>query len=282
MRKIDLSEWNQTGGGAVGMSYFHKTDQSLMLKFMNPDTKIENIEKELANSRNVYDLGLPTPRPGELVTDGTRMGIVFERIAGKRSFAKMIGDEPENIDNLAVQFARITKQLHSTPCNKSNFKSVKQLFGEMIKANPFRENLKEKALNLLDSMPDSDTCLHGDLHFGNIIQSGDGHNYLIDLLDFCYGYYMFDFGAISSLLKAMVPMENIFYREYHCSIAQATQFWITVQKEYFGQDTDLEALDQKIRPFTAIKTLCMETESNICLPDVSANEIYSVLGDVKL
>lgn len=282
MKTIDLSEWEQSGGGAVGMSYFHKTDQSLMLKFMNPDTSIENVKKELDNSRNVYDLELPTPRPGELVTDGERQGIVFERILGKRSFAKMIGEEPDNIENLAIQFAKMAKQLHSTPCNKSNFKSVKQLYGEMIKANPFRENLKEKALNMLESMPDADTCLHGDLHFGNVIQSGDGKNYLIDLLDFCYGYYMFDFGAIGSLIKAMVPMENIFFREYHCSIAQATRFWIAAQKEYFGQDVDLKAKEDEFRPFVALKTLTMETESNICLPDVSANELYSVFGDIRL
>lgn len=278
MKQIDLNDWTQTGGGAVGMSYFHKNDPSLMLKFMSADVTMEQIEKELAHSRGVYNLGLPTPKPGELVTDGQRNGIIFERIVGKRSFAKMIGEEPENIDNLARQFAEATKLLHSTPCDKTVFPDVKDCFGNMIRDNQFRsDSIKEKALNMLNDMPDTGTCLHGDLHFGNIIQA-DGKNYFIDLLDFCHGYHLLDFGAIMSLLKVMKYMEPIFEREYHCTIPQATQFWNTFQKAYFGEDIDIAQNEDMLRPYMAIKTLCMETESGIRIPDVAADEVYSVFG----
>lgn len=278
MKLIDLNDWTQTGGGAVGTSYFHKTDPTLMLKFMSADVSMEQIEKELAHSRGVYNMGLPTPRPGELVTDGQRRGLVFERIVGKRSFAKMIGEEPENIDTLARQFAEVTKLLHSTPCDKTVFPNVKDCFGKMIRDNKFRsDSIKEKALNMLNAMPDADTCLHGDLHFGNIIQA-DGKSYLIDLLDFCYGYPLLDFGAILSLLQVMKYMEPIFVREYHCSLTQAAQFWHTFQKAYFGEDTNIAENEEMLRPYVAIKTLCMETESGVKIPDTPADIVYSILA----
>ena len=31
---------------------------------------------------------------------------------------------------------------------------------------------KERALNFIDKSPDADTCLHGDLHIGNVITDG--------------------------------------------------------------------------------------------------------------
>lgn len=278
MKLINLDEWVQTGNGAVGMSYFHKSDPTLMLKFMNAGTDIRNIEKELNNSRNIFEMGIPTPKPGELVTDGERHGIVFERIPDKRSYARSIGEEPETIDALAEQFAKMAIQLHSTPCNKSKFRSVKELYGEMIMNNPFRsDRLKQQAINMLESAPDCDTCLHGDLHFGNVIHAADKH-YFIDLLDFCYGYYMFDFGAMGSLIKVMKNMEPIFEREYHCTVAQGTQFWESFLKGYFGKDTDIRAKEEELRPYIAVKTLTMETESNIQIPEASADEVYSVFN----
>lgn len=279
MRAIDLNEWEQTGSGAVGMSYFHKTDPTLMLKFMSEGTRIENIEKELNNSRNVYNLGIPTPNPGEMVTDGKRIGIMFERIKGKRSYAKMIGEEPQNIDALAKEFVAMAKLVHSTPCDTSKFKGIKEFSKEMINGNQFRSDaLKEKALNYVFSMPDATTCLHGDLHMGNIIKAGD-KSYMIDLLDFSYGHYLFDFGTLGSLIVVMKNMEPIFEREYHCTIAQGTQFWHSVLKEYFGPDTDVNRKIDELRPFIAIKTLCMEKESGIRIPDIAAKEVFSVFGE---
>lgn len=281
MKQINLDDWVQSGSGAVGMSYFHKTDESLMLKFMNAGTDVESIEKELNNSRNIFGLGIPTPKPGELVTDGERLGIVFQRIKGKRSYARIIGEEPENIDALALEFAGLCKELHNTKCDTSKFLDVKKSYGDMIRRNPFRsEGLKSRALAALEALPDTTTCLHGDLHFGNVIKA-DGKSYFIDLLDFCYGYPLLDFGAMGSLIIVMKNMEEIFEREYHCTVAQGTQFWHMFLKGYFGPDTDVKKKEQELLPYIAIKTLTMEFESNIRIPDISAEEVYSVFGGDK-
>lgn len=276
MKLIDLNDWTQTGGGAVGTSYFHKTDPTLMLKFMSADVKMEQIEKELAHSRGVYNLGLPTPKPGELVTDGKRNGLIFERIVGKRSYAKMIGEEPENIDTLARQFAEVTKLLHSTKCDKAVFPDVKDCFGQMIRDNIFRsDSLKEKALNMLNAMPDTDTCLHGDLHFGNIITARSGR-YFIDLGNFCYGYPLFDMGMMEALLMFCTETHERFFHEFHCNYDQATLFWEEALKQYFGQDTDVRKKREELHIYASLRIFTIEPEINERIPEALDDYSYSI------
>ena len=90
--KIDLNEYERVGEGANGASYNHKTNPDIMLKiyFRN----FEAAEKELELAQKVYAMGIPTPEPGDLITDGERMGIRFRRINGKKSFSRACGYEP--------------------------------------------------------------------------------------------------------------------------------------------------------------------------------------------
>ena len=70
---IDLNDYVRSGEGANGASYNHKTDPNIMLKiyFRN----FEAAAKELELARKVYEMGIPTPEPGDLITDGERLGI---------------------------------------------------------------------------------------------------------------------------------------------------------------------------------------------------------------
>ena len=78
---IDLNDYVRTGEGANGASYNHKTDPDIMMKMYFRNFEAAALELELA--KKVYALGIPTPEPGDLVTDGERMGIRFRRIEGK-------------------------------------------------------------------------------------------------------------------------------------------------------------------------------------------------------
>ena len=73
---IDLNDYVQSGEGANGASYDHKTNPNVMLKiyFRN----FESARQELELAQKVYAAGIPTPKPGRLITDGKRLGIQFE------------------------------------------------------------------------------------------------------------------------------------------------------------------------------------------------------------
>ena len=140
---IDLNDYVRTGEGANGASYNHKTDPSIMLKmyFRN----FEAAEKELELAQKVYAMGIPTPEPGDLVTDGERIGIRFRRMDGKRSYSRACGDEPEHTEIYAREFAQLCKRLHATHVDTSKFESVKQRLYKMLEDNPyFSAEQKEK------------------------------------------------------------------------------------------------------------------------------------------
>ena len=78
--KISLNDYVLSGGGANGESYDHKTDPSVMLKLYFPGM-IEQPLNEMLLARKVYDLGIPTPKPGDyVITEDGRYGIRFHKI----------------------------------------------------------------------------------------------------------------------------------------------------------------------------------------------------------
>ena len=94
--KINLNDYVRTGEGANGASYDHKTDKNVMLKLYFHNFDAAQVELEMA--QKVYALGIPTPEPGDLVTDGKALGIRFRRLEGKKSYSRACGDHPEHTE----------------------------------------------------------------------------------------------------------------------------------------------------------------------------------------
>ena len=101
--RISLDDYVLTGGGFNGESYDHKTDPDVMLKLYFPG-KIRQPLDEMLMARKVYDLGIPSPEPGDyVVTEDGRYGIRFRRIPGKVSYARATGDHPEKVGQYAAE-----------------------------------------------------------------------------------------------------------------------------------------------------------------------------------
>ena len=270
MINIDLNDYIRTGEGANGASYNHKQDPSIMLKlyFRN----FEAAELELDVARKVYELGIPTPEPGDLVTDGKQVGIRFWRIDGKKSYARACGDDPEHTEDYAREFARMCKDLHATHVPTDRFQSVKERLYDMLEKNPdFTPEQKTKLRDFIAAAPEADTAIHGDLQFGNgifAIQDGVKKQYFIDLGDFCYGYYMFDLGMV--YLCCCLNNEEWTREVNHMSNATARRFWDAFAREYFGPDADLEQIEKEVRIYAGLKTIMVERDTHCPMPQFRA------------
>ena len=77
--RIDLADYEYAGEGANGMSFNHRRDPDVMLKLYRPGMVQQPLD-EMLIARKVFEAGIPTPRPGDYVTDGTRFGVRFRRI----------------------------------------------------------------------------------------------------------------------------------------------------------------------------------------------------------
>lgn len=270
---IDINDYVRTGEGANGASYNHKTDSSIMMKLYFRNFDAAQLELELA--QKVYAAGIPTPEPGDLVTDGKQVGIRFRRIEGKKSYSRACGDHPEKAEEYGREFAQMCKQLHSIHVDTRQFENVKDRLYRMLDANPdFTPEQKEKIRAFIAAAPDGDTAIHGDLQFGNGIFVDEGPNgegrkqYFIDLGDFCYGYPMFDIGMV--YLCCCLNDEAWTMEVNHMSNATARRFWDGFAREYFGPDADLEAIEKTVRIYAGLKTLMIERDTHCPMPQFRA------------
>ena len=262
--KISLDDYIISGGGANGESYDHKNDPSVMLKLYHPG-KIRQPLDEMLLAQKVYDIGIPTPNPGEYVTteDG-RYGILFHRIPNKVSYSRAVGDHPEKVQHYAEEFAQMCQQLHAIHIDTTQFENVKDRYHRLLAENPFfTTDEKDKLIHFIDGVPDTDTALHGDLQFSNAIFA-DGKRYFIDLGDFSYGNPLFDIGMV--YLTCNLSDESFIKETFHMEKAIAIRFWEAFASAYFGRERPLKEIEEEIRPFAGLKTLIIERDTQCPMP----------------
>lgn len=249
---IDLNDYVQTGEGGTSLTYTHKT-RNAMAKLFNPGAEAELAKREFLTSRIVFNMGIPTPEPYQLITDGQRLGVEYELIKDKRSFTRIISQEPERLEELSVTFARMVRDLHSKKADTSLIPSIKEVLRRFyLEKDVVDEEYKKRALDFLDKAPDADTCLHGDLHIGNIIT--DGHrNLWIDLGQFSYGVPEWDLGWMWTICNRMDGKRSDFI--LHVTPEILTAHWNIFIAAYLGTD-DKEAIGRYVKrlmPFYAVK-----------------------------
>ena len=267
-RPISLDDFVLSGGGFNGESYNHKSDPLLMLKLYFPG-KIKQPLDEMMLARKVYDMGIPTPEPGEyVVTDDGRYGILFRRIVRKKSFSRATGDNPSNVAKYAAEFAEMCLKLHSTHVDTTQFENVKDRYYKLLKENPFFTSAeKGKLEKFIADTPYEDTAIHGDLQYSNAIFAGD-KRYFIDLGDFCYGNHLFDLGMV--FLSTNLSDESFIKETFHMSKPLAIEFWRQFVPVYFGKHAVLSEVEEMILPYAGLKTLIIERDAGQPQPEFRA------------
>lgn len=262
--RINLDDYVHSGEGANGESFNHRKDPSIMLKLYNPG-KIQQPLDEMLMARKVFDLGIPSPEPGDYVTDGVRFGIRFRRIEGKKSYSRATADEPEKVGQFAAEFAQMCLDLHKVEVDPSQFENVKDRYYRLLSENPFFTPSEKDAIGrFIADAPDATTAIHGDLQFSNAIFAGD-RRYFIDLGDFCYGYNRFDVAMV--YLCTCLSKEDFITEVFHMPKSLSMKFWAEFAPAYFGSDRPLADIEEEIRPYAGLKTLIVERDTRCPMPE---------------
>lgn len=251
-QKINLDDYFQSGEGGQALTFTRK-DGRAVAKMFQHGLGSETVEREFRISKAVYESGIPCPKPIRLVTDGQHFGGEYELIANKRSFTRIISQEPGQLEPLTLKFARLGRQLHSKPANTGVFPDMKEVIRPWIeKSMCISEPLRGRLLATLEGIPSSKTCLHGDFHIGNIITDGK-KDYWIDLGDFAYGVPEWDLSMNFYLACYMSPeyMDNLF----HLDPATLRNHWNLLVKAYYGIQTEEEqrSCEKNLLKYTALK-----------------------------
>lgn len=273
MEYIDLSKYVRTGEGANGASYDSVEDPLVMVKLYNENYPEHTIYTELDAAKKVFSLGIPSPEPGELVTDGKRIGIRFRRIAGKRSFARAFADEPDRVEEYAREFAKACRELHKVKCPEGYFPDAKRQFLTLLEADTcFNDAQKQVIADRITSAPDAGNVLHGDMHFGNVITTlpagmplSSPHDvFFIDLGYFSHGCYLFDLGMMRNI--CITADEDFRFESFHVHKDVTEKVWEYFVDEYFEGRLSPDEADELVMPYQAIKLLLVEYNVGFMFP----------------
>lgn len=250
--QINLDDYVQTGEGGTSLTYNSKDGKTLAKLFLK-GWSAETSEREFLISRVVFESGLPTPEPIRLITDGERFGAEYELIPSKRSFTRVISQEPDKLVPLSERFAALARQIHETPADTSRLPDMRELVRSWIlRFEQLPDAFKDRFIRFLDTVPSMPRCLHGDLHIGNIITDGT-RDLWIDVGDFAYGVPEWDLCMLYYSANFLSPerAENIF----HLDMPTLHRHWEVFARAYYQTDSQ-EELDARIRglhPFAATK-----------------------------
>ncbi len=266
MREIDITQWKQVGEGGNGKTYVNPAEPGVILKVNSARLNTrEAVEKEFYTSRAAKDLGLSVPEAKEMVRVGNAYGTITQLIKPKRSLSRICCDEPARIEEMAQLLCARGKELFATPCNTTFFPSRKQQLTRALAKIQFVGKKNRRRIEAFaQSIPESDTCSHGDFQMGNIILSGEQH-YWIDLDRLGHGDPMFDIGHLYMLCNVYSRIKRA-CDLFHMTRPQLQCFWNAFATAYTGKD-DHADFDRQARRFACLDVILRYEFATPTLPE---------------
>ncbi len=197
-RVFDVSNCEVVGEGANGKVY--RVDKDTIVKVYKNADSLDDIKRERELSRTAFVLGIPTAIPYDVVKVGDTFGSVFELLDAK-SFAELLREDEGYLEWIAAQTVDVMKTLHSTKAPASlplQSDMAQQWLREA--EGCFDEGHEAKLRYLIESIPETGTMLHGDLHIKNIMRQND-ETLLIDMDTLCEGHPIYELAFIYNAYK---------------------------------------------------------------------------------
>ena len=198
-REMSVEGCRLLGRGAKGDVY--RYDDELVIKVFNRNNTYRDVEREITLSRKAFVLGVPTAISFGIVAVGDQYGAMYEMV-NSETLSKCIAQNLGEVDVYAKMMAELAHTVHSIRVTEQDgFPPVSERLHSYIAGGIAYEDeaLAEKCRELVDSLPDTHTLVHGDFHTGNVIlHRGEpliidmdrisvGHP-IAEISDLCYYY----------------------------------------------------------------------------------------------
>ena len=229
-REISLEGLEFLSAGVCGECY--RLDRESIVKLYNEGIGADIAEKEKAFAMAAFVAGIPTAISYDVVSCGTRTGVVYEMLDAKL-FSVVIRENLQAIDDHGRMLAQVASALHASVADPQVFPDFKASMAGYI-AN-LSQYLPSEDVALLQSrlaaMPEGDRCVHFDLHTSNIMLRGN-EPVIIDMGDLSRGSPMFDLGLLYMIFG--LPEMGICEMATRIPNAQGEQLWKAFEKHYFA------------------------------------------------
>ena len=190
MRKVSVKGLEKIGEGGNGIVY--RLDDDKIIKVSKETGDLAAMQNELDTSKQAFLSGLPAAIVYDVVEAEDGYGQIYEMLNASMMSA-VVRENPQDVGKYTELFALLAVQLHSTKYTGKELKSIKKEYKDAFSriADYFEESEAAEINRLIDSIPDRNTFIHGDLHMGNIMLQND-EPMLIDLGESGVGHPIFD------------------------------------------------------------------------------------------
>lgn len=195
IREVSVEGCEIIGRGGHGTVY--RLDGDTIVKLYGEKEPLDEIEREISYSKKAFVYGIPTAISFDIVKCKGCYGVVFELINADTLSNRLCAD-PEKFDEYSEKYANIVRTLHKTKADTSIFSNTKELYSKWADDMLAYYTPEEVAVlrEVINSVPDRDTFIHGDIHPKNIMVQ-DGELMFIDMADLTYGHPVFDYAGIA-------------------------------------------------------------------------------------
>ena len=179
-REVSIDGCRLIGWGAKGEVY--RYDDELVIKVYNHNNTYNDVEKEIAQSRRAFILGIPTAISFGIVSVGERYGAMYELLDSK-TVSECISMNPGRVNEYAEIMAELAKDIHNITAGENDeFPPAAIRLKNYINGGLANENeaVAAKCSEMIDALSDCRTMIHGDFHTGNVFLQ-NGEPLLIDM-----------------------------------------------------------------------------------------------------
>lgn len=165
--------------------------ENLIFKMFYPEYPTDYIKHEFDNANAAAKLGIRTPKAYNLIFQGERKGILYDRIKGEVLSNKLHEASGGSFDTWMDKFVDFHKQLMQYRIDAAmDYKDFLKMFAA-----------DEEKITKINALEDGNCFIHGDFHPENIMVDENNSLVLIDMMNICRGPAVYDAARTYFLLR---------------------------------------------------------------------------------
>lgn len=276
LRQLSVDGCEVIGVGGVG-TVFRLNDDTI-IKVFREGTTMDEVRKEITMSKEAFVMGMPTAISFDMVRVGSQYGLVYELLHAQ-TLSACLKQSPERVDELARKYADLFRQMHQiqVPADSSVPDALAHERSQVLHIRRYFPQEKiDLLLQLLDTVPASNSLLHLDLQAKNAMIQND-ELMLIDMGEVGYGHPILD---LAHAYSAMVSLVGDYDKIIGIPRELGTELWNRAIDYYFeGLPADVVALrKEQIKALSCIRNFSWLALSD-SFPETVINECRTLFDE---
>ncbi len=261
MRSISVTGCKKISSALNGVILQLSEDE--MVKVFSNSIPLEEIKKERNYAQAAMACGVPTLIPYDVVKCEQGYGIVYEK-SEMKSLAHIIFNNLDSLTDYARKLGSLMKDIHEYKVPEGKLPDIKSRYRQWIKDIDDPSDSKITIFNnLINSIPDSDNYVHGDINLNSVMVQDDELLFL-DMSGSARGNTLFDLQTLFASLVAIERTQNGYCRKnFGISGDSCRKFWTIFFDTYMDHDQEkIKSMNELLLKYFILKEQVLNKLAN--------------------